>query len=130
MNRTRGSTPPEPTPDLPIRSIDSNKTLGIVGTPYGHSIAKLWCTKIVESRGIDGFLPRTHQTLRQQKSQNRAPILTDLGGESKGKNHEGFMHTSRNKSPRKRSRNPSSKNAKKMLQKSPKRKTGKNSNKP
>jgi hypothetical protein len=45
MNRTRGSTPPNPTPDLPIRSTDPNKTLGIVGTPHGHSIAKLWSTK-------------------------------------------------------------------------------------
>jgi hypothetical protein len=40
MNSTRG-----PTPDLPIRSTDPNKTLGIVGTPHGHSIAKLWSTK-------------------------------------------------------------------------------------
>jgi hypothetical protein len=45
MNRTRESTPPNPTPDLPIRSTDLNKTLGIVGTPRGHSIAKLWSTK-------------------------------------------------------------------------------------
>jgi hypothetical protein len=45
MNRARGSTPPNPTPDLPIRSTDSNKTLGIVGIPHGHSIAKLWSTK-------------------------------------------------------------------------------------
>jgi hypothetical protein len=29
MNRARGSTPPNPTPDLPIRSMDSYKTLGI-----------------------------------------------------------------------------------------------------
>jgi hypothetical protein len=45
MNNTRGSTPPNPTPDLPIRFTTSNKTLGIVGTPHGHSIAKLWSTK-------------------------------------------------------------------------------------
>jgi hypothetical protein len=45
MNRTRESTPPNPTPDLPIRSTESSKTLGIVGTPHGHSIAKLWSTK-------------------------------------------------------------------------------------
>jgi hypothetical protein len=45
MNRTRESTPPNPTPDLQIRSTDPNKTLGIVGTPHGHSIAKLWSTK-------------------------------------------------------------------------------------
>jgi hypothetical protein len=45
MNRTRGSTPPKPTPDLPIHSTDSNKTLRLVGTPHGHSIAKLRSTK-------------------------------------------------------------------------------------
>jgi hypothetical protein len=45
MNRTRGSTPPNPTLDLPIRSTDPYKTLRIVGTPHGHSIAKLWSTK-------------------------------------------------------------------------------------
>jgi hypothetical protein len=45
MNSIRGSTPPNPTPDLPIHSTYSHKTLGIVGTPHGHSIAKLWSTK-------------------------------------------------------------------------------------
>jgi hypothetical protein len=45
MNSTRGSTPPNPTPDFPIRSTVSNKTLGILGTPHGHSISKLWSTK-------------------------------------------------------------------------------------
>jgi hypothetical protein len=45
MNNTRGSTPPNPTPDLPIRSTNSHKTLGIVGIPHGYSIAKLWSTK-------------------------------------------------------------------------------------
>jgi hypothetical protein len=30
MNRTRRSTPPNPTPDLPIHSTDLNKTMGIV----------------------------------------------------------------------------------------------------
>jgi hypothetical protein len=38
MNRARGSTPLNPTPDLPIRSTDLHKTLGIVGTAHGHSI--------------------------------------------------------------------------------------------
>jgi hypothetical protein len=45
INSTRGSTPPNPTLDLPICSTYSNKTLGIVGTPHGHSTAKLWSTK-------------------------------------------------------------------------------------
>jgi hypothetical protein len=45
MNHTRRSTPQKPTPDLQIRSMDPNKTLAIVGTRHGHSIAKLWSTK-------------------------------------------------------------------------------------
>jgi hypothetical protein len=52
--------------------------------------------KLVESRVIEGFPPRIPQTLEQQKPQNRAPFLYDLGGESKGKNHEGFIHISPN----------------------------------
>jgi hypothetical protein len=41
MNSTRGSTPPNPNFDLPNRSTDLNKTLGIIGTPHGESIAIL-----------------------------------------------------------------------------------------
>jgi hypothetical protein len=35
--------------------------------------------------GIEEILPRTPLTLEPRKPQNRAPLLTDLGGESKGK---------------------------------------------
>jgi hypothetical protein len=45
MNSTRGSTPPKPKPDLPNRSTDLNKTLGILGTPHEESIAKFNLTK-------------------------------------------------------------------------------------
>jgi hypothetical protein len=41
MNSTRGSTPPNPNIDLPNRSTDLNKTLGIIGTPHEESIGKL-----------------------------------------------------------------------------------------
>jgi hypothetical protein len=85
MNRTRGSTPPNPTPNLPICSTDSNKTLGIVGTPHGTPYPSYGAPKLVESRGTGGFLPRTPQTLEQRKPQNRAPFLMVLGWESKGK---------------------------------------------
>jgi hypothetical protein len=51
-------------------------------------------------------------------------------GNQREKNHEGFMHTSPKNPPRERPRNLSKKIAKKRLRKSPKRKTGKNSNKP
>jgi hypothetical protein len=45
MNSTHGSTPPNPNFDLPNRSMDLNKTLGIVGTPHVESIAKILSTK-------------------------------------------------------------------------------------
>jgi hypothetical protein len=45
MNSTRGSTPPNPNLDLPNRSTDLNKTLGILGTPQEETIAKFNPTK-------------------------------------------------------------------------------------
>jgi hypothetical protein len=45
MNSTCGSTPPNPNLDLPNRSTDLHKTLVLVGTPHGESIAKFMSTK-------------------------------------------------------------------------------------
>jgi hypothetical protein len=45
MNSTRGSTPPNPSLDLPNRSTDLNKTLGIIGTPHEESVAMILSTK-------------------------------------------------------------------------------------
>jgi hypothetical protein len=45
MNSTRGSTPPNPNLDIPNRSTDLNKTLGILGTPHEEAIAKFNPTK-------------------------------------------------------------------------------------
>jgi hypothetical protein len=80
-------------------------TLGIVGTPHGHSIANIGPPKLSKLRGSEEILPRAPLTLERTKPQNRAPLLIDLGGESKGKNHEEFMHTSPTKSQRERSQN-------------------------
>jgi polyribonucleotide nucleotidyltransferase len=52
-----------------------------MGTPY----PSYGPPKLVESRGIKEIPPRTPLTLEHRKPQNRAPLLTDLGGESKGK---------------------------------------------
>ena len=52
-----------------------------MGTPY----PSYGPPKLVESREIEGFPPRTPRTLEPRKPQNWAPLLTDLGGESKGK---------------------------------------------
>jgi hypothetical protein len=85
MNSTRGSTPPNPNPDLPNRSTDLNKTLGIIGTPHEESMAKFNPTKTCPKEGIKEILPRTPITLELGKPQNRAPLLMDLGGESQPK---------------------------------------------
>jgi hypothetical protein len=86
--------------------------------------------KLVESRGIEGFPTRTPQTLSQRKPQNRAPFLTDLGGESKGKESRRVHAYAPNKFSRKRTQNLSKKIAKKRLRKSPKRTNGNNTSKP
>jgi polyribonucleotide nucleotidyltransferase len=39
--------------------------------------------KLAKSRRIEEIPPRTTLTLEHRKPQNRAPLLTDLGGESK-----------------------------------------------
>jgi hypothetical protein len=41
--------------------------------------------KLIESREIEGFPPRTPQILGQRKAQNRASFLTNMERESKGK---------------------------------------------
>jgi hypothetical protein len=104
--------------------------LGIVETPHGHSIAKIFPPKLAKSRGIEEIPPRTPLTLEHRKPQNQAPLLTNLGGESKEKNHEGFMHTSPTKSQRERPRNRSKIITKKEIRKSPKRMNGNNTSKP
>jgi hypothetical protein len=84
MNSTCGSTPPNPNLDLPNRSTDLNKTLGIIGTPE-ESIKRLIPPQLVQKGGIEEIPPRTPLTLELGKTQNRAPLLTNLGGESQPK---------------------------------------------
>jgi hypothetical protein len=68
MNNTHGSTPPNPNFDLPNRSMDLNKTLGIVGTPHEESIAKILSTKTCQIKrnlrnpAKNSFNPRTLKT--------------------------------------------------------------------
>jgi hypothetical protein len=85
MNNTRGSTPSNPTPDLPIRSTNSHKTLGIVGTPHGHSIAKLWSTKthwIKRNRRISA---KNTTNPRPTKTSKLMPFAHGFGMGIKGK---------------------------------------------
>jgi hypothetical protein len=85
MNRTRGSTPPNLTPDLPIRSTDPNKTLGIVGTPHGHSIAKLWSTKTRWIKRNRRNPAKNSSNPRTPKTPKLSPFAYGFGTGIKGK---------------------------------------------
>jgi hypothetical protein len=130
MNSARGLTPPNPTPVLPNRSTDLRKTLGIVGTPHGQSIAKIWSIKTRQIERNRKNPTNTPLTLEPRKPQNRAPLLTDLGGESKGKEPRRVQAYNPTKSQRERPRNRHKKFTKKGLQKSPKRRNVKDTSKP
>jgi hypothetical protein len=82
MNSTRGSTPPNPNLDLPNSSTDLNKTLGILGTPHEESIAKFNPTKTCPKRRNRRNPAKNTSNPRTRKTPKRAPLLTDLGGES------------------------------------------------
>jgi hypothetical protein len=47
--------------------------------------------KLVQKGGIKEIPPRALPTQELKKPQNRAPLLTDLGGNHSPKNHEGFF---------------------------------------
>jgi hypothetical protein len=66
MNSTRGSTPPNPNLELPNRSTDLCKTLGIAGTPHEESIAKILSTKTcqIKRNRRNSSNPRTPKTTK------------------------------------------------------------------
>jgi hypothetical protein len=85
MNSTGGSTPPKPNLDLSNRSTGLNKTLGTIGTPHEESIAKFNPTKTFPNKRNRRNTPKAPLTPEHPKPQNRAHLLTDLGGESQTK---------------------------------------------
>jgi hypothetical protein len=85
MNNTRGSTPPNPNFDLLNRSTDLSKTLGIVGTPHGESIAKFMSTKTFQIERNRRNPAKNSSNPRARKSQNRAPLTHEFGRGIKGK---------------------------------------------
>jgi hypothetical protein len=60
MNSTRGSTPPNPNFDLPNRSTNLNKTLGIVEIPHEECIAKILSTKTCQNKTL-GIVEIPHE---------------------------------------------------------------------
>jgi hypothetical protein len=131
MNSTRGSTPPNPNLDLPNRSTDLNKTLGISGTPHEESIAKFNPTKSRPKRrnqrnpAESTFNPRTQETPKIEHFYSRI-----WEGNHSPKNHEGFPQISPIKSPREKPRKQPKEITEKGLRKSPPRTTGENTSKP
>jgi hypothetical protein len=84
-NSTRRKNSNLPPIDLPVRSTDQSETLGIVGYLVGYPWLEARSPKPTQSREIKSQPSRTPLTLEHRKPQNRAPKLTDLGGESKEK---------------------------------------------
>jgi hypothetical protein len=85
MNNTRGSTPPKQTPDLPNRSTDLCKTLGIVGTPYRESIAKLLSTKTRQIMRNRRNPAKNSSKPRTPKTPKSSPFTHGFGRGIKGK---------------------------------------------
>jgi hypothetical protein len=79
MNNTRGSTPPNPNPDLPNHSTDLRKTLRIVGTPYGESIAKFMSTKTCQIKRNRRNTTKNFSNPRAQKAPKSSPLTHGFG---------------------------------------------------
>jgi hypothetical protein len=84
MNNTRGSTPPNPSLDLPNHSTDLNKTFGILGTPHEEFIAKFNPTKTcqIKRNQRDPAKNSNHRTPKTPKS---SPLTHGFGRGIKGK---------------------------------------------
>jgi hypothetical protein len=79
MNNTRESTPPNPTLDLPNRSTDLRKTLGIVGTPHGESIAKILSTKTFQIKRNRRNPAKNSSNPRTPKNPKTSPFAHGFG---------------------------------------------------
>jgi hypothetical protein len=131
MNSTRRSTHPSPNPDLPNRSTDLCKSLGIVGTPHWESMAKILSTKTCQIKRNRRNPAKNSSNPGAPKTPKSSPLNSRIWeGNQRGKNHEGFTHTSPTKSPRARSRKHTKKTTKRGLQKSPPRTNGNNPTEP
>jgi hypothetical protein len=131
MNSTRGSTPPNPNLDLPNRSTDLNKTLGMIGTPHEESIATILSTKTYQIKRYRRNPTKNSSNPRAPKTPKIEPLNSRIWEGNHGpKNHEGFPQISPTKSPRARSRKHLKKTTKRGLRKSPPRTTGNNTTRP
>jgi hypothetical protein len=79
MNSTRGSTPPNPSLDLPNRSTGLNKTLGTTGTPHEESIAKFNPTKTCPNKMNRRNPAKTFSNRRTPKTSKSSPLTHGFG---------------------------------------------------
>jgi hypothetical protein len=79
MNSTRGSTPPNPNFDLPNRSTDLNKTLGIIGTPHKESIAKILSTKTCQIKRNRRNPAKNSSNPRTPETPKSSPLTHGFG---------------------------------------------------
>jgi hypothetical protein len=79
MNSTRGSTPANPNLDLPNRSSDLNKTLGIIGTPHEKSIAMILSTKTCQIKRNRRNAPKNSSNPRTPKTPKSSPLTHGFG---------------------------------------------------
>jgi hypothetical protein len=79
MNNTRGSTPPKPNLDLPNRSTDLNKTLGLLGTPHEESIAKFNPIKTRPKRRNRRNPAKNNSNPRTRKTPKSSPFTHGFG---------------------------------------------------
>jgi hypothetical protein len=96
MNSTRGSTPPNPNPDHPNHSTDLRKTLGIVRTPHGESIAKNLSTKTRQIKRNRRNPTKNSSNPRAPKTPKSSPLTHGFGSGIKAKEprrvHTYFPH--------------------------------------
>jgi hypothetical protein len=79
MNSTGGSTPPNPNLDLPNRSTELNKTLGVIGAPHEESIAKFNPTKTCPKRRNRRNPAKNTSNPGTRKTQKTSPFTHGFG---------------------------------------------------
>jgi hypothetical protein len=79
MNSTRGSTPPNPNLDLPNRSTNLSKTLGMIGTPHEESIATILSTKTCQIKRNRGNPAKNTSNPRTPKTPKSSPLTHGYG---------------------------------------------------
>jgi hypothetical protein len=130
MNNTCGSTPPNPSLDLPNHFADLNKTLGILGTPHEESIAKFNPTKTCQVKRNRRNPAKNSSNPRTPKTSESSPLTHGFGRESKAKEprrvHTNFPH----QIPKSKVPKTHQENHQERAPKSPPRTTGNNKTKP